>query len=184
MQARTPPAPAMKRTLPATNKEHALRTCDPRSGGVYVVYGWDNAWRSKAPGPHTHGNIARQVVDGLRTEVWGQQREPIRQLLGDANVQTAHPATSSTAPAHQPLGSANAETTPAGAPAAAADRKQRPNTTCEGMLFLSVSQHLTFTVLDRWALRSRGRSNLCITCTVARSCSPDGVPTQGHASHA
>ena len=41
-------------------------------------------------------------------------------------------ATFSTAPTHQPLGSANAETTPAGAPAAAADRKQRPNATCEG----------------------------------------------------
>ena len=53
---------------------------------------------------------------------------PVRQLLGAANAQTAHPATSSTAP----LGSANAETTPAGAPAAAADRKQRPDATCEG----------------------------------------------------
>ena len=45
---------------------------------------------------------------------------------------TAHAATFSTAPAHQPLGSANAETTPAGAPAAAADRTQRPDATCEG----------------------------------------------------
>ena len=44
----------------------------------------------------------------------------------------AHPATSSTAPAHQLLGSANAETTPAGAPAAAADRTQRRDATCEG----------------------------------------------------
>ena len=35
-------------------------------------------------------------------------------------------------PTHQPLGSANAETTPAGAPAAAADRKRRPDATCEG----------------------------------------------------
>ena len=43
-------------------------------------------------------------------------------LLGTADAQTAHPATSSTAPAHQLLGSASAETTPAGAPAAAADR--------------------------------------------------------------
>ena len=51
---------------------------------------------------------------------------------GAADAQTAHPATSSTAPAHQLLGSANAETTPAGAPAAAADRKQRPDATCEG----------------------------------------------------
>ena len=51
------------------------------------------------------------------------------QLLGAADAQTAHHATSSTAPAHQPLGSTNAETTPAGAPAAAADRKQQPNPT-------------------------------------------------------
>ena len=57
---------------------------------------------------------------------------PIRQLLGAADVQTAHPATTSTAPAHQRLGSANAETTPARAPAAAADRTQRPDATCEG----------------------------------------------------
>ena len=57
---------------------------------------------------------------------------PIRQLLGAADAQTAHPATSSTAPTHQSLGSANAETTPARAPAAAADRTQRPDATCEG----------------------------------------------------
>ena len=63
-----------------------------------------------------------------------QQRAqpPIRQLLGAAGAQTAHPATFSTAPAHRPLGSANAEMTPAGAPAAAADRTQRPDATCEG----------------------------------------------------
>ena len=56
----------------------------------------------------------------------------IRQLLGAADAQTAHHATFSTAPTHQLLGSANAETTPARAPAAAADRKQRPDATCEG----------------------------------------------------
>ena len=56
----------------------------------------------------------------------------IRQLLGAADAQTAHHATVSTAPAHQPLGSANAEMTPARAPAAAADRKQRPDATSEG----------------------------------------------------
>ena len=39
---------------------------------------------------------------------------------------------SSTAPTHQRRGSANAETTPAGAPAAAADRTQRRDATCEG----------------------------------------------------
>ena len=51
---------------------------------------------------------------------------------GAGDAHTAHPATFSTAPAHQRLGSANAETTPAGAPAAAADRTQRPDATCEG----------------------------------------------------
>ena len=40
------------------------------------------------------------------------------------------PPPSSTAPAHQLLGSANAEMTPARAPAAAADGKQRPDATC------------------------------------------------------
>ena len=57
-------------------------------------------------------------MDGLRTEVCGQQNSqttptttsttPVRQLPGAADAQTAHHATSSTAPAHQPLGSANA----------------------------------------------------------------------------
>ena len=65
----------MKRTLPATNNERALRT-DPRSGGAYVVDGRDNTWRNRAPGPHAHGNAARQVVGGLRPEVWGQQKQP------------------------------------------------------------------------------------------------------------
>ena len=81
MQACTPPAstmtertPPAKCTLPATNKERTLRTRDPRSGGVFVVDGRDNAWRSRAPGPHAHRNTARQVVDGLRTEVCGQQK--------------------------------------------------------------------------------------------------------------
>ena len=49
-----------------------------------------------------------------------------------ADTQTAHHATSSTAPTHQLLGSANAETTPGRAPAAAAVRTQRPDATCEG----------------------------------------------------
>ena len=54
------------------------------------------------------------------------------QLLGAADAQTAHHVTFSTVPTQQLLGSANAETTPAGAPAAAADRTQRPDATCEG----------------------------------------------------
>ena len=47
-------------------------------GAAYTGYGrgeGDNAWRSRAPGPHAHGNAARQVVDGLRTEVWGRQKK-------------------------------------------------------------------------------------------------------------
>ena len=49
MQACTPQASTMKRTLPA------LRTRNPRSGEEYVVDSWDNTWRSRAPGPHAHG---------------------------------------------------------------------------------------------------------------------------------
>ena len=63
---------------------------------------------------------------------WGGGGNPVRHLLGAADTQTAHPATFSAAPAHQRLGSANAEPTPARAPAAAADRTQRPDATCEG----------------------------------------------------
>ena len=81
-------------------------------------------------------------MDGLWTEVCGQQKQSnnpattstssTRQSLGATDAQTAHHATSSTAPTHQPLGSANAETTPARTPVVAADRKQRPDATCEG----------------------------------------------------
>ena len=150
MQARTPPAPTMtertppeKCTLPAPNKERALRTRDPQSGGAYVGDGRDKAWRSRAPGPHTHTEKQRgrlwtawgwRWVDSKnsQTTTTTTSKTLVRQLLGTADAQTAHHATLSTAPAHQPLGSANAETTPAGAPAAAADRKQQPDATCEG----------------------------------------------------
>ena len=107
----------------------------------HTVDGRDNAWRSRAPGPHAHGNTARQVMDGLWTERVDSKHSQttpattsttsIRQLLGAADTQTAQHATSSTAPAHQPLGSANTETTLARAPAAAADRKKQPGATCE-----------------------------------------------------
>ena len=40
-----------------------------------MVDSQDNAWRSRAPGPHAHGNTARQVVDGRRTEVCGQHEQ-------------------------------------------------------------------------------------------------------------
>ena len=56
----------------------------------------------------------------------------MRQPLGATDAQTAHHATFSTAPTHQLLGSANAETTPARAPATVADIKQQPDATCEG----------------------------------------------------
>ena len=94
------------------------------------------------PGPHAHGNTARQAMDGLWTEAHGRQKQSNDPGNNQHNpkytnywaplTRKAHPATFSTAPTHQRLGSANAETTPAGAPAAAADRKQPPDATCEG----------------------------------------------------
>ena len=36
-----------------------------------------NVWRSRAPGPHAHGNTERQVMDGLWTEARGQQKQSI-----------------------------------------------------------------------------------------------------------
>ena len=81
-----------------------MRMRDPPCGGAYVVDGQDNARRSGAPGPHPHGNAAKQVVDDRRAEVRGQRKpsnDPgnnsttsVRQLLGTANVQTAPAATS------------------------------------------------------------------------------------------
>ena len=53
-------------------------------------------------------------------------------LLHYSQALSQSSSTFSTVPTHQLLGSANAETTPARAPAAAADRKQRPDATCEG----------------------------------------------------
>ena len=87
----------------------------------------------------TAGDRLRMACGQRRVDGKNSQTTPattstssIPQLLGTADAQTAHHATFSTAPTHQLLGSANAETTPAGAPAAAADRKQRPDATCEG----------------------------------------------------
>ena len=42
------------------------------------IWGCGGGWlgrRGGPPGPHAHGNAARQVVDGLRTEVWGEQKQ-------------------------------------------------------------------------------------------------------------
>ena len=38
-----------------------------------MVDGPDSAWRNRAPGPHR--NTARQAMDGLRTDVWGRQKQ-------------------------------------------------------------------------------------------------------------
>ena len=38
-----------------------------------MVDGPDSAWRNRAPGPHR--NTARQAMDGLWTEVCGQQTQ-------------------------------------------------------------------------------------------------------------
>ena len=40
-----------------------------------MVDGLDRAWRNRAPGPHAHGNTARQATDGLWTEARGQQKQ-------------------------------------------------------------------------------------------------------------
>ena len=78
------------------------------------------------------GGIIQCQYRDSRTHLGGGGTPIIRQYANYWAPLTAHPATSSTAPAHQLLGTANAETTPAGAPAAAADRTQRPDATCEG----------------------------------------------------
>ena len=107
----------MKRTLPATNKERALRTRDPRSGGSVCGgrpgqrVGSQGTWaprtrkRSEAgrgwPGEGVWGAKNRQTTSATTSTT------PRRQLLGAADAQTAHPATSSTAPVHQPRGSAS-----------------------------------------------------------------------------
>ena len=51
-----------------------MRTHDPRSGGAQGMDGRYNAGRSGAPGPHTHGNTATQVVDDRRAEVRGREK--------------------------------------------------------------------------------------------------------------
>ena len=103
----------------------------------FVFFFEGGAWASRTQ-KHSEAGYGRPVDRGAWTAktVKRPRQQPaqpsIRQLLGAAGAQTAHPATSSTAPAHQPLGSVKAETTPAGAPAAAADRTQRPDATCGG----------------------------------------------------
>ena len=102
----------------------AIPTCTAReAGGIgpqahhsvrrQVVDDQDNTQRGEALGPHAHGNTARHVVDE------GKNRKTT-------------PATTSTAPVCQLLGSANAETTPAGTRATAAVSTQRPDAARKG----------------------------------------------------
>ena len=89
-----------------------------------------------AAGPGRMGGNGGNLVGGFRWKngkVLGQTPPKCTFCWGTSGGgQAAHPATFSTAPVHQQRGSANAETTPARAPAAVADRTQRPNATCEG----------------------------------------------------
>ena len=79
------------------------------SVGRQVVDGQDNTRRGGAIGPRTHGTAARHVVHDLNVE-------------GSENRKSI-PATTSTTPVHQLLGSSNAEMTPSGSQAG---RAQRP----------------------------------------------------------
>ena len=95
--------------------------------------------RGRGRGRETQRGRLRTACGQRRVDSKNSQTTPattstssIRQLLGATDTQTAHHATFSTAPTHQLLGSANAATTPARAPAAAADRTQRPDAICEG----------------------------------------------------
>ena len=116
----------------------ASRVIGRRSGGPGLCGG--GGGRGWAAQKHSEAGYGLWTACGQRrVDSQNSQTTPattstssIRQLLGAADAQTAHHATSSTAPTHQLLGSANTETTPARAPAAAADRKQRPDATCEG----------------------------------------------------
>ena len=74
-------------------------------------------------GFQTHGRVRR--LDGCDSD------RVILVLVGGRG-RKRHPPQPAQPPSHQRLGSATAETTPAGAPAAAADRTQRPDATCEG----------------------------------------------------
>ena len=64
----TGPGGGVNHEAHATRNQQGTRSARA-THGAYVVVGRDNAWRSRAPGPHAHGNAARHVVDGLRTEV-------------------------------------------------------------------------------------------------------------------
>ena len=104
---------------------------------VYLVVSSRDGYIFRAAGWGWGGG--RQVVDDLRTEVCGQQKQsndprnnhqnPNMPTTGRANGTSCHIQHS---PGTPTMGLREWETTSAGAPAAAADRKQRPDATCEG----------------------------------------------------
>ena len=78
-------------------------------------------WASRTQ-KHSEAGYGRRVDSkNSQTTLTTTSTTSIRQLLGATDSQTAHHATFSTAPAHQLLGSANAEMTPARATAAATE---------------------------------------------------------------
>ena len=112
----------------------------PAMRGKKTYGGWpgqrveeQGTWASRTQ-KHGEAGYGRPVDRGTWTAktVKRPRRQPAHPQYANYWAPLAHHATFSTAPTHQLLGSANAETTPARAPAAAADRKQQPDATCEG----------------------------------------------------
>ena len=136
-RAKTPPKTRFVSCCPGPQVTPRSVSCVRVEHLVLASFGEWGSWASRtwkcgAAGggrPQSGGAWAAETVKRPPQQT---AEPPLRQLLGTASAQTAHLATSSTALAHRPLGSATAETTPAGAPAAAANRTQRPDATCEG----------------------------------------------------
>ena len=68
--ARPCPGHTARVVAPGSAAVNSAAPLDTVRGG-----GGGNAWRNRALGPHAHGNTARQAIDGLWTEVCGQQKQ-------------------------------------------------------------------------------------------------------------
>ena len=110
-----------RRALVADCTQPTRRT-EGRGSTRVVLTGEGAPWTSSHPTNHMPTDT-HSAAGGGRPERGGAWA---------ANTVKRPPHPPAQPPAHQPLGSANAETTPARAPAAAADRTQRPDATCEG----------------------------------------------------
>ena len=119
--------------------------------GIAGLGSWGPRWVCHAPPSSAREPFLSQAKCGERAAgqhcggddggAGGQRDGSLRPLRSDclrsgvcpAGVGQSFPVSAFCGmPGHALLGSANAETTPARAPAAAADRKQRPDATCEG----------------------------------------------------